>query len=107
MRFRRLFVLGVLLGLLAGVSVAQGVLTGRYNMTRLDLAAGLPHNHVNHIFADSQGFVWISTYGGGAVRYDGYSFERLVASGLLAAVYGWPLMKVLWCLICGRWPRLV
>lgn len=85
MRFRRLFVLGVLLGLLAGVSVAQGVLTGRYNMTRLDLAAGLPHNHVNHIFADSQGFVWISTYGGGAVRYDGYSFKRLVASGLLAA----------------------
>ena len=84
MRFRRWFVLGVLLGLLAGESVAQGVLTDRYNMARLDLAAGLPHNHVNHIFADSQGFVWISTYGGGAVRYDGYTFKRLLASGLLA-----------------------
>ena len=67
----------VLLGLLADRSAAQGVLTDRYNMTRLDLTAGLPHNHVNHIFADSQGFVWISTYGGGAVRYDGYTFKRL------------------------------
>ena len=85
MSVRRWFLLAILLGLLAGTSVAQGVLTDRYNMTRLDLSAGLPHNHVNHIFADSQGFVWISTYGGGAVRYDGYTFKRLVASGLLAA----------------------
>lgn len=71
--------------LLTGSTVAQGVLTDRYNMARLDLAAGLPHNHVNHIFADSRGFVWISTYGGGAVRYDGYTFKRLVAGGLLAS----------------------
>ena len=82
---RRWFILGILLVLLAGRSVAQGVLTDRYNMARLDLAAGLPHNHVNHIFADSRGFVWISTYGGGAVRYDGYTFKRLVAGGLLAS----------------------
>ena len=85
MSFRRWFVLGVLLGFLAGGSVAQGVLTDRYNVARLDLTAGLPHNHVNHIFSDSQGFVWISTYGGGAVRYDGYTFKRLLASGLLAS----------------------
>ena len=84
MKVLRWYVLVVLLGLLADRSAAQGVLTDRYNMTRLDLTAGLPHNHVNHIFADSQGFVWISTYGGGAVRYDGYTFKRLVASGLLA-----------------------
>ena len=32
----------------------------------------LPHNHVNDIFKDSSGFLWISTYGGGLVRYDGY-----------------------------------
>ncbi len=64
----------VLLALLADRSVAQSGLTDRYIMTPLNLAAGLPHNHVDHIFADSQGFIWISTYGGGAVRYDGYTF---------------------------------
>ena len=68
----------VLLQLLAGVSVAQEVLTDRYIMTQLDLTTGLPHNNVNQIFADSQGFVWISTYGGGAVRYDGYSYTMPV-----------------------------
>lgn len=64
------------LALWVGVASAQDVLTGRYNMECLDLAAGLPHNHVNQIFADSQGFMWISTYGGGAMRYDGHTFMR-------------------------------
>ena len=50
------------------------MLVERYNMSRLDLTAGLPHDHVNDIFVDSRGFVWVSSYGGGAVRYDGYSF---------------------------------
>ena len=43
-------------------------------MSYLDLSSGLPNNNVNDIFVDSRGFVWISTYGGGAVRYDGYTF---------------------------------
>ena len=47
----------------------------RYNMSCLDLTIGLPHDNVNHIFVDSQGFVWVSSYGGGAVRYDGYTFK--------------------------------
>ena len=59
---------------------AQGMLTDHYNVASLDLAAGLPHNNVNQIFADSYGFIWISTYGGGAVRYDGYSFMKPVSS---------------------------
>ena len=56
-------------------ALAQGLLE-RYNVTNLDVRAGLPHNHVNGIFADSRGFVWISSYGGGAVRYDGYTYMR-------------------------------
>ena len=68
-----------------GTSVAQSVLTDQYNMTCLDLSTGLPHNNVNQIFADSQGFIWISTYGGGAVRHDGYSFTRLESKGLMAS----------------------
>ena len=52
----------------------QTSLLERYNVTSLDLSSGLPHNNVNDIFVDSRGFVWVSSYGGGAVRYDGYSF---------------------------------
>jgi ligand-binding sensor domain-containing protein/AraC-like DNA-binding protein len=72
----------VLLQLLVGIVAAKDMLTDRYNITCLDLTAGLPHNNVNQIFADSQGFVWISTYGGGAVRYDGYSFTMPVLNRL-------------------------
>ena len=61
-----------LLGMLP--SQAQTLLTRQYNITFLNLTSGLPQNNVNQIFADSYGFIWISTYGGGAVRYDGYSF---------------------------------
>lgn len=55
---------------------AQVGLLERYNMANLSLASGLPHNHVNDIFVDSRGFMWVSCYGGGAVRYDGYTFLR-------------------------------
>ena len=48
---------------------AGNLLTDRYNLTSLDLSNGLPHNHVSDIFMDSNGFLWISTYGGGLVRY--------------------------------------
>ena len=54
--------------------VAQTNFVERYNVSFLDLKTGLPHNNVNDIFADSNGFVWVSTYGGGLVRYDGYGF---------------------------------
>ena len=54
------------------LSVAGNILTERYNLTSLDLSNGLPHNHISDIFMDSNGFLWISTYGGGLVRYDGY-----------------------------------
>ncbi len=50
----------------------ENMLTERYNLTYLDLSNGLPHNNVRDIFKDSNGFLWISTFGGGLVRYDGY-----------------------------------
>ena len=74
-----------LFSLFIGTSAAQSVLTDQYNMTCLDLSTGLPHNNVNQVFTDSQGFIWISTYGGGVVRYDGYSFNRLEAKGLMVS----------------------
>ena len=51
---------------------SENLLTERYNLTYLDLSNGLPHNNVSDIFKDSNGFLWISTFGGGLVRYDGY-----------------------------------
>lgn len=56
-------------------SQLSSTLLERYNMSCIDLTSGLPHDHVNHIFVDSKGFIWVSSYGGGAVRYDGYTFK--------------------------------
>ncbi|MBP3776934.1 MAG: helix-turn-helix domain-containing protein [Prevotella sp.] len=75
----------VVLTMIVGRLSAQNVLTEHYQMTTLDLSSGLPHNHVNQFFVDSKGFVWISTYGGGAVRYDGFSFMTTA----LANPQGW------------------
>ena len=41
---------------------------------RLSRENGLPDQDVNGIYFDSKGFAWISTFGGGLVRYDGDSF---------------------------------
>ena len=46
------------------------LLTERYNQTYLDLTNGLPHNNVSALHTDSNGFLWIGTYGGGLVRYE-------------------------------------
>ena len=73
----RILLLVVILQMLSALVHAQlsSSLLERYNISCLDLTSGLPHDHVNHIFVDSQGFVWVSSYGGGAVRYDGYTFQ--------------------------------
>lgn len=53
--------------------LAQNSFVERYNAFYLSLQQGLPCNFVDDIYADSDGFMWISTYGGGLVRYDGYT----------------------------------
>ena len=52
---------------------AQGQYVERYNVLYFDMTHGLPNNFVDDIYADSDGFMWIATHGGGLVRYDGYS----------------------------------
>lgn len=54
------------------------LLTERYNLSYLDLSNGLPHNNVSALYTDSNGFLWIGTYGGGLVRYDGYGMMQPV-----------------------------
>ena len=43
---------------------------------RLSRESGLPDQDVNGVFFDSRGYAWISTFGGGLVRYDGDSFIK-------------------------------
>ena len=45
-------------------------------VNRLSRENGLPDQDINGIYFDSKGFAWISTFGGGVVRYDGDSFIR-------------------------------
>ena len=69
---RQIIILALAL-LVAKVSMAQkAMLTERYNVSYIDLNNGLPHNNVSSLLIDSNGFLWIGTYGGGLVRYDGY-----------------------------------
>ncbi len=45
----------------------------QYNFSAITINDGLPHNFIDDIYKDSQGFLWLSTHNGLA-RYDGYSF---------------------------------
>ena len=45
-------------------------------INRLSRENGLPDQDINGIYFDSMGFAWLSTFGGGLVRYDGDSFIR-------------------------------
>ena len=45
------------------------------NASYLNMTGGLPSNFVDDIYADSYGFMWIATHGGGLVRYDGYAYR--------------------------------
>lgn len=36
---------------------------------------GLPGDFIDDIYKDSHGFMWITVYGGGLMRYDGYDFK--------------------------------
>ena len=65
-------------------SFAQGSLPSRFNVSYLNMAAGMPNNFADDVFQDSYGFVWISTHGGGLVRYDGFNYMNfnLGSSGI-------------------------
>jgi signal transduction histidine kinase/ligand-binding sensor domain-containing protein/DNA-binding response OmpR family regulator len=53
---------------------AQEQFSTRYNITYVTMDNGLLHNFIDDIYKDKQGFLWISTGGGGLSRYDGYEF---------------------------------
>lgn len=46
----------------------------RYSFTTITIDEGLPHNFIDDMIKDSQGFLWIATYGNGLARYDSHEF---------------------------------
>ena len=75
--FRKVdFILAVFLclALAAGNLRAQTGAEDYLVIERLSRESGLPDQDVNGVFFDSKGYAWISTFGGGLVRYDGDSF---------------------------------
>ncbi|HOT13513.1 MAG TPA: two-component regulator propeller domain-containing protein [Bacteroidales bacterium] len=54
--------------------IKQGFSTEKILFSKLDINAGLSQNHINCIFKDSKGFVWIGTMSG-LNRYDGSLFK--------------------------------
>ena len=77
--FRKVdFLLAVflLLAFTPGILHAQAGAEDYLVIERLSRENGLPDQDINGIFFDSKGFAWISTFGGGLVRYDGDSFIR-------------------------------
>ena len=65
--------------LLSGSLHAQTGAEDYLVVNRLTRQSGLPDQDVNRIYFDSKGYAWISTFGGGLVRYDGDSFIRFSA----------------------------
>jgi ligand-binding sensor domain-containing protein/AraC-like DNA-binding protein len=65
--------------LLPEVAQAEPVMEDYLVSTRLTRENGLPDPDINGICFDSSGYAWISTFGGGLVRYDGDSFIRFSA----------------------------
>lgn len=53
----------------------------------LNIEDGLPHSSVTMLVEDQLGYVWIGTFGGGVVRYDGVQLKTFDESqGLLSSV---------------------
>lgn len=61
------------------ISFCPGIFYAAPNSCRFSLASitmndGLPYNFVDDVIKSSDGYLWVTTYGGGVARYDGNEF---------------------------------
>lgn len=70
------FILAVFICLLSfpDIALSQAGAEEYMVINRLSRENGLPDQDINGIYFDDRGYAWISTFGGGLVRYDGDSF---------------------------------
>lgn len=73
-------IIAILLFLIAP-SISDANALSQYNVGYLNLNTGMPSNYIDDVYRDTNGFMWISTHGGGLVRYDGYTFFNLGLGG--------------------------
>ncbi|MHB9056903.1 MAG: hybrid sensor histidine kinase/response regulator transcription factor [Paludibacteraceae bacterium] len=64
------------------ILVCQSSIISKYIFNSFTVAESLPHNFIDDLYKDSHGFLWVSTGGGGLVRYDGYEFLTLSVNSL-------------------------
>lgn len=62
-------------------SLAWSNIFSRHTFSSLTVEDGLPINFIEYLSLDSKGFLWVSTQGGGLVRYDGYEFVLFNTNG--------------------------
>lgn len=48
--------------------------SSRFSFASITMNEGLPYNFVDDIIKSSDGYLWVTTYGGGVARYDGHEF---------------------------------
>ena len=51
--------------------------TQEYSFTHYSLEEGLPHTQTTSLWQDSNGYLWIGTFGGGIAKFDGKNFSTL------------------------------
>ena len=84
----------------------------RYNNIRFrqfSVSDGLPHNQINTISQDRDGFIWIGT-ANGLCRFDGYSFQKIdsgtdtipISNAFIENIYNDPAHNRLW-IQTDRW----
>lgn len=65
-----------------------------YKITCYTMDDGLANNHIDDIYMDSKGFLWVAFMGGGLSRFDGYDFvnfnentgNRHIKSGFVSGI---------------------
>lgn len=76
------YILSIILSVFSIGAMGQIPFSSQYNSTIIGMEAGLSGNYVDDMLTDSNGFVWIATYGSGLVRYDGYTCLSLPTSNI-------------------------
>lgn len=75
--------------LLAVITSFANVASVNFDFQHFTTKDGLPHNYINSIYQDSDGFIWLATRNG-VCRYDGYAFDTyktILADGSRANLY--------------------
>ena len=59
-----------------------GASSNRFSFASITMNDGLPYNFVDDIIKSSDGYLWVTTYGGGVARYDGHEFVTFQANSV-------------------------